>query len=290
MRDGRHIGTSPIAEVTNREIVAMLLGTEASAEKRPAARSAGVAEEVLLSARHLAVEPRIADASLDIRAGEVLGIAGVLGSGRTELLQALAGLRPVSGGTMTLRGEDYRPHSLRDARASGIFMTPEDRRGEGAVMMLGVDENLVMASWRSVSRAGVIDRRSMRAKVAASIRSLGIKVARPTEALGNLSGGNQQKVVIGKALNAAPRILLLDEPTRGVDVGAKAQLYALMRGAAERGLAVVFVSGEIEEFCEVCDRVLVLRNGRITAEVDGGDIRTDVLVELTVGERGAHTT
>ena len=125
-------------------------------------------------------------------------------------------------------------------------------------------------------------------RVAASIRSLGIKLAHPSETLGNLSGGNQQKVVIGKALNAGPRILLLDEPTRGVDIGAKRQIYGLMRDAAARGLAVVFVSGEIEEFCEVCDRVLILRGGRIAGELAGPAIQTEALTELTSGEQVLH--
>jgi ABC-type sugar transport system ATPase subunit len=286
MRDGRHIATTAVGDVTNRQIVEMLLGATQAEGETP--RSAPAKRSPLLSIRGLEVAPRIQDASFEIRAGEVLGIAGVLGSGRTELLQAIAGLRTIDGGSMTLSGSDFRPASLRDARANGIFMTPEDRRGEGAVMMLGIDENLVMASWGSVSRGGVIDRTAMRDKVTASIRALGIKLAHPSEPLGNLSGGNQQKVVIGKALNAAPRILLLDEPTRGVDIGAKRQIYQLMRKAAEDGLAVVFVSGEIEEFCEVCDRVLILRGGSITAEVEGEAIRTETLSELTTGEQGVH--
>ena len=287
MRDGRHIVTAPVAGVSNRQIVEMLLGGDQGATGT-ARRTTAAAGPALLAVDDLCVSPRIRGATLEIRAGEVLGIAGVLGSGRTELLQALAGLRAVDGGTMTLDGTPYRPATLREARAKGVFMTPEDRRAEGAVMMLGIDENLVMASWRSVSRGGVIDRKAMRDKVARSIRSLGIKLAHPGEALGNLSGGNQQKVVIGKALNAAPRVLLLDEPTRGVDVGAKRQIYQLMRTAAEGGLAVVFVSGEIEEFCEVCDRVLVLRDGRIAAEAAGDDIRTETLTDLTMGEQGLH--
>ena len=288
MRDGRHIATAPVADVSGRDIVDMLMGS-AQAEGgfvRSAATPAN--RRPLLSVRGLRVAPRIQDANLEVRAGEVLGIAGVLGSGRTELLQAIAGLRGIDGGTMTLDGRDFHPASLRDARENGVFMTSEDRRGEGAVMMIGIDENLVMANWRAVSRRGVIDRAAMRKTVAASIQSLGIKLAHPSEPLGNLSGGNQQKVVIGKALNAEPRILLLDEPTRGVDIGAKRHIYQLMRDAAERGLAVVFVSGEIEEFCEVCDRVLILRNGGMTAEVEGEAIRTETLTELTTGEQGVH--
>jgi sugar transport system ATP-binding protein len=153
-------------------------------------------------------------------------------------------------------------------------MTPEDRRREGAVVMLGIDENLVMANWRAVSRFGVISRNAQTSTVSKWVSRLGIKLTRHDEALANLSGGNQQKVVIGKALNTNPRLLLLDEPTRGVDVGAKAQIYALMREFANNGLAVVFVSGELEEFPGVCDRVLVLRDGRVTGEFMGDGIET----------------
>ncbi len=286
MRDGAHVKTASVDDVTDAEIVRLMLGEAEHREERarPAAATAG---RTLLSAHNLALPPKVRGATFDIRAGEVLGIAGVLGAGRTELLQALVGLRPLQGGEMTFEGRPYRPIDLRDARAAGIFMTQEDRRHEGAVMMLGIDENLVMASWRAVSRFGVIDRARMSETVARSIRQLGIKLAWPGEALSNLSGGNQQKVVIGKALNAEPRLLLLDEPTRGVDVGAKNQIYDLMRSLAKQGMGIVFVSGELEEFAGVCDRVIVLRNGTITAEVSGSAVTTQVLLDRTMGEEAA---
>ena len=170
--------------------------------------------------------------------------------------------------------------------AAGVVMTPEDRRG--AVVMLGIDENLVMANWRPVSRCGVISRSAQTNSVSKWVSRLGIKLARNDEALANLSGGNQQKVVIGKALTTNPRLLLLDEPTRGVDVGAKAQIYALMREFANNGLAVVFVSGELEEFPGVCDRVLVLRDGRVTGEFTGDGIETQQLLDRTMGENGGR--
>lgn len=287
MRDGRHIATGRVEDFTSRQVVELLLG--ADEEQAPPLRSNRPHPgPVVLSVRNLSVAPRVRAASFEIREGEVLGLAGVLGSGRTEILQALAGLRRFDAADIRLHGRDYRPARLDHAMAAGVFMTPEDRRGEGAVTMLGIDENLVMSSWASVSRGGIIDRAAMKRKVAGSIRSLGIKLARPTEALANLSGGNQQKVVIGKALNADPKVLLLDEPTRGVDIGAKRQIYRLMRKFADRGLSVVFVSGELEEFYEVCDRVIVLRAGAITAEISGHDITTQSLLDLMMGDQGAQ--
>ncbi|MFV0384326.1 sugar ABC transporter ATP-binding protein [Paracoccus sp. (in: a-proteobacteria)] len=285
MRDGAVIATSPVKGLSNADIVAMMLGEQPESATDGRAHSPATERRPsLMTVDGLSVAPRVRDASFDIRAGEVLGIAGVLGSGRTEILQALAGLRPFEARAITLDGRDFRPAGLRDAMAQGVVMTPEDRRNLGAVVMLGVDENLVMASWPNVSRRGVIDRPAMRRRVADSINALGIKLARPSEALSNLSGGNQQKVVIGKALNAEPRILLLDEPTRGVDVGAKAQIYRLMRDLADRGMAVVFVSGEVEEIPEVCDRVVVLRGGTISAGLSGHDITTERLLDLTMGD------
>ena len=290
MRDGAHVRTAPVTDVTDAEIVRLMLGdTELRGERAPpgSGREAG---KIILSARNISLLPKVQDASFDIRAGEVLGIAGVLGAGRTELLQGLVGLRTLQSGGMTFEGKPYKPADLRDARATGVFMTQEDRRHGGAVMMLGIDENLVMASWQNVSRFGVIDRVKMGDVVMRSIRQLGIKLSRPGEALSNLSGGNQQKVVIGKALNAGPRLLLMDEPTRGVDVGAKHQIYDLMRSLADNGMGIVFVSGEIEEFAGVCDRVIVLRDGTITAELDGRAVETQALLDLTMGEGAASGT
>jgi sugar transport system ATP-binding protein len=284
MRDGRHIATGSVEEFSSHQVVEMLLGTkdQRDNQRRPAQPQIA---PVIFSVKNLSVAPRVIGASFEIREGEVLGIAGVLGSGRTEILQALAGLRPFKADTAELHGRNYRPNTLAQAMTCGVIMTPEDRRTEGAITMLGIDENLVMSNWPSVSRFGVIRRAEMIKKVAESIRSLGIKLARPGEALANLSGGNQQKVVIGKALNANPKILLLDEPTRGVDIGAKRQIYQLMRQFADRGFAAVFVSSELEEFNDVCDRVIVLRSGRITAELSGENINTQRLVDLTMGEQ-----
>ena len=284
MRDGAQVGTDTIDVMPSSRVIELMLGSAAVGERAPPAQAA-TARRVVMSVHGLEVPPRIAAASFELRAGEVLGIAGVLGSGRTELLQALAGLRSMAGGEVTLEGKRYRPASLREAIGRGVFMTSEDRRGEGAVTMLGIDENLMMASWGAVSSHGVIDRTRMARHVASSVSMLGIKLARTDAPLAQLSGGNQQKVVIGKALNAKPEVLLLDEPTRGVDIGAKEQIYALMREVAASGMAVVFVSGELEEFPAICDRVLVLREGRIEAEITGDDIAAQHLLDLAMGDK-----
>jgi sugar transport system ATP-binding protein len=287
MRDGRHVGTAKVSEISDSEIVKLMLGDEAARARPTGGRQASNGANILV-ARDVTIYPRIKNASFEVRAGEILGLAGVLGSGRTELLQALAGIRPLNAGTLELDGKPYRPANLRAAKAAGVVMTPEDRRGEGAVVILGIDENLVMANWRAISRFGVISPSAQANTVSKWVSRLGIKLTRYDEALANLSGGNQQKVVIGKAMNTNPRLLLLDEPTRGVDVGAKAQIYALMREFAINGLAVVFVSGELEEFPGVCDRVLVLRDGRVTGEFMGEGIQTQQLLDMTMGENGGR--
>ena len=285
MRDGAHVRTASVDHVSDAEMIRLMLGDTQHREDRLRFPSSATSCGILLSARDLALPPKVTGASFDIRAGEVLGIAGVLGSGRTELLQALVGLRPLQAGEMWLNGEPYKPADLRQAQTAGIFMTQEDRRHQGGVMMLGTDENLVMASWKAVSRFGVIKRASMSDTVTRSIRQLDIKLSQPRDALSTLSGGNQQKVLIGKALNARPRLLLLDEPTRGVDVGAKGQIYELMRRLADEGLGVVFVSGELEEFEDICDRVLVLRDGSIDGELSGSAITTQSLLDRTISGR-----
>jgi simple sugar transport system ATP-binding protein len=237
------------------------------------------AGDVALSVAGLTIPHRVLDATFEVREGEVVGLAGLLGSGRTEILRAIVGAQHGATGTISLGGKPLRRRSIRSTRAAGIFLTPEDRRAEGAVVMLGVDENLVMGNWKKVATAGVIRRERMRETVTATIKKLSIKVPRIDVEISTLSGGNQQKVVIGKALNTEPRILLMDEPTRGVDVEAKAQIYTLIRRLAASGIGILVVSSETEELLQVCDRILVLRSGRIHENLPIRDVTRDALFE-----------
>ena len=277
MRDGRNVGDLDAGEATPQRIVELMVGDAEPGD--PVEAIPTTPGDVALQVRHLRIPRRVDDATFDVREGEVVGLAGLLGSGRTEILRAIVGAGPDATGDVLLGGKKLTSRTIRTTRAAGIVLTPEDRRAEGAVVSLGVDENLVMASWGRVSTAGVIDGKAVSGVVKKSIRNLAIKVARDNAEVATLSGGNQQKVIIGKALNTRPRVLLMDEPTRGVDVEAKAQMYTLIRKLASDGLGVLVVSSETEELLDVCDRILVLRSGRIHENLPIGDVTRDSLFE-----------
>lgn len=282
MRDGRKVGDLDLASTTTTEMIDLMLGeTSRDTERVLEPLSAG---RVLAEVRGLRVEPKLTDVDLDVREGEVLGIAGVLGSGRTELLQVIAGVRAADSGTVHVDGTRVDGRGGRRARELGVGLTPEDRKSDGIVPELGLDENLVLSDLGSVSTAGVLSRSRVAAAAREAMTTMSIKSASPRLAVGSLSGGNQQKVVIGRWVHAGSRLLLLDEPTRGVDVRAKAQIYDLVRRLAADGRAVVFVSSEMEELNLVCDRVVVLNGGRIVSEHHAPHIETDQLLLAAIAE------
>lgn len=273
MRDGAVVETTPVRGATTARIVSLMLGHDEQEQARPDSR-VDRSGAPLLSVRGLSVAPKIDDVSFDVHPGEVLGLAGLMGSGRTEILRALAGFAP-SGGTVAIDGAPVARPTPRAMKRLGVGITPEDRKGEGVVPLLGVSENMVMTWFGGASKAGTVLPSRVSAIGSGLIERFSIKAARPDTPIVNLSGGNQQKAVIGRWLHAGSRILLLDEPTRGVDVEAKAQIYRIVRELAGKGAAVVFVSSELEELPLVCDRVLALRGGRLEGEFTGDDITLD---------------
>ncbi|GAA1019959.1 hypothetical protein Aple_037160 [Acrocarpospora pleiomorpha] len=208
----------------------------------------------------------------------------MLGSGRTETLHALAGLDHPEAGEIRLRGQAVPLGAFAAMLRRGLGITPENRRRDGIVPLMGVDENIVMSDLRQVSRYGVLDRGALRRAARALIDRLAIKTARPGTPIGTLSGGNQQKAVLARWLHAGSDVLLLDEPTRGVDVEAKRQIYDQMRRLTDDGRAVVFVSSEVEELADVCDRVVVLRGGRAVAELSGEQIELNRVLAIAIAE------
>lgn len=274
MRDGRVVGTMPLKNTATSEIIRLMLGSV----PRPTPRAAAKVGHTVLSVRGLAMRPKLRQIDFDLRAGEVLGIAGLLGSGRTETLEGVAGLRGLDAGEVSIEGHTTKRPRYRTMLAHGLGFAPEDRKERGTVPFLGVDENTVLTDTRPISRAGVLNRRKVGRAASRIIERLGVRTARPTTPIVTLSGGNQQKVVIGRWIHAGSRILLLDEPTRGVDVEAKVQIYDLIRALAAEGRAIVFVSSEIEELDQVCDRVIVLREGVIVAEHAQPDLTPETLL------------
>lgn len=274
MRDGRIIETVDVEGADTQEIVHLMLG--GSGNEYVAVVPAAPGPEIL-RVDNLSVLPKITDVSFSLRAGEVLGIAGLLGSGRTEILEAIMGVRPTNGGSVSIDDRGIPGRNFREMKALGFGFTPESRKDAGIVPLLGVDENTVATDWGSVTRNGILQPGLIAEATRRVIQRLHVKTARTDSAISTLSGGNQQKVVIGRWVHAGSRVLLLDEPTRGVDVEAKAQIYQIVRELAAEGKAVLFVSSEIEELPLVCDRVLVLREGRIAEEMQAPDIHQDAI-------------
>ena len=280
LRDGRHIATDEVANLSSRRVAELISGDEdISAELEHRDRRDA---PVVLRVEDLTVPNRLAGVTLSLHEGEVLGIAGLLGSGRTELLESVFGLRHDAEGRVEVNGRHMPRRSPRRLLAQRVAYTSEDRKGSGIVPLLGVGENLLLTA-----RGRVLPRFWLRAlkevrMVGESMQALSIRASSSAQEIGTLSGGNQQKGVIGRALTAQMRILLLDEPTRGVDLHAKAQIYRLIRGLADDGVSSIFVSSELEEIAEVCDRVLILRDGRIHEELIGREATAERILALAM--------
>jgi ribose transport system ATP-binding protein len=273
MRDGKFIAATPYRETTHDELVRRMVGRERG--QRFARKSTPQSDEVLrvrnLSLRHATRDGDyvIRDLSFHLRRGEVLGIFGLMGAGRSELLQTIFGLHARSStGTVAIDGRNIAIGTPRDAIRAGIALAPEDRKTEGLVLTMSVLENAGLSCLEKTSRLGMLRPGAERALVGSYVRRLAVKTPSLDAPVRNLSGGNQQKVVVSKWLATDPKVLLLDEPTRGVDINAKRELYDLIDELAQSGLGVVFVSSELPELLAIADRILVLAEGRITAEFD----------------------
>ncbi|MFD1719552.1 sugar ABC transporter ATP-binding protein [Georgenia deserti] len=283
LRDGEHVGTVDIAGADPSEVIRLMIGrsVEEIFPRRPAP-----AGDVRLTVRGLAVprdplSPRREPAGIDleVRRGEILGLAGLLGSGRTELLEALYGLAGEKlTGTVEIDGSPVRLTSPRRALRLGIGLVPEDRRAAGLVMQQSVGANIVLSALRELARLGLRRRSGERSAVRASIERLSIKTPTGEAIVGTLSGGNQQKVVFARNLLREPRILLLDEPTRGVDIGAKSEVYHLLADLTETGLSVLVASSEVGELVGLCDRIAVLRGGRVVDTFDRSEADEETIL------------
>ncbi|MCF7673895.1 MAG: sugar ABC transporter ATP-binding protein [Akkermansiaceae bacterium] len=260
MRDGHHVATRPAAELAERELIRLMVGRD------PAQRAAvpGNPGAPVLEVRGLTLPGRFHDVSFTLRRGEILGVGGLMGAGRTEVANALYGLAPATVGEIRVAGKTVRIASPADALKAGIALVTEDRKRFGLVPRMSVQQNLSLASMRT----RWIDRRAEAAVADDQIRKFSIKAAGRDQPVVNLSGGNQQKVVIAKALLTEPEILILDEPTRGIDVGAKAEIHSLISRLARTGKAILVISSELPELLSLSDRLLVMREGEVTAELD----------------------
>jgi rhamnose transport system ATP-binding protein len=284
LRDGETVESCTRDQVDRAGLIKMMVGRELSAVFPKRTISLG---EVALEVRHLSHRPTgVADVSFSVRQGEILGVAGLVGSGRTQLAEILFGLTPADAGEIRVHGKEgtIRLTSPRDAIDAGIAYVPEDRRQHGVVLEMSVASNASLASLQAVSSRGLIDRGREQAAAERYVHQFRIKTPSVSADVGTLSGGNQQKVALARWLSTDPSILILDEPTQGVDVGSKAEIHSLMQTLAEQGLAIIMISSELPEILGMSDRIAVMRAGRIRGVLDRADATQASVLALALDE------
>jgi rhamnose transport system ATP-binding protein len=293
LRDGRLIDTRPTAELSRVELIRLMVGREIPEMTQPAGpadQKPGVPDEPVLALRDLSMPGAVRDISLAVNAGEIVGLAGLVGAGRSELARAVAGVERSSHGSVLVSGRPLRGGSVRAAIDAGVVLVPEDRRLQGLVLPLPVSANMTLAVLRRLSRLGFTSSARERPLVQRFISELGIRTPHADAPAATLSGGNQQKALLGKWLAARPRVLLLDEPTRGVDVGAKREIYAHIRRLAAQGLAVLLISSDLPEILALSDRVLVMRAGTIAGELPRAAATEEAVLALAVPDAAAQAS
>jgi rhamnose transport system ATP-binding protein len=280
LRDGGLVGTIPIAQASEAALVSMMVGRSID---RLFPKEAVAIGATVLELRGLSYRDEVVDASLALRSGEILGIAGLIGSGRTELALTIFGITPATAGEIRIDGAPVTVDSPQTARRLGIAYIPEDRGQQGLIRSQTIRENIALAVLDSLVTGIVVSRARETALARDFMRLLGVRARGPGQVVRQLSGGNQQKVVLGKWLATKPRILIMDEPTRGIDVGAKAEIHALMSRLAGEGLAILMISSELPEVLGMSDRVLVMSEGRIVAGFDRAQATAEVVGAAMTG-------
>ncbi len=280
-RDGRSVHSGELAAITTDQIIHHMVGREVSSIYERQTLPPG---DELLCVEALSVKSKLENISLTLRAGEIVGLAGLVGAGRTELCRAIFGIDRVDSGRIRVKGRQVAIGSPQQAVANGIALVTEDRQRTGVALRLPIASNVVMANLAAVSRAGVVDGGEEGRVTTSYIDKLRIRASSARQLVGRLSGGNQQKVVIAKWLFRDAHVFLFDEPTRGIDVGAKAEVFELMDSLARSGAALLMVSSELPELLQVADRIVVMRHGRITGEVSRGATQADILRLATLNQ------
>jgi rhamnose transport system ATP-binding protein len=283
LRDGQSVETRAMAGTTKQDLIRLMVGRELDAVFPP---SETAPSEVALEVRELSCRSLgVQSVSLSVRRGEIVGLAGLVGSGRTQFAEALFGLAPMDGGEVSLYGKKVHIHSAADAVALGIAYVPEDRRRHGVILGMPVAANTTLASLGRISKNGFLHFAKEQKAALSFISRLGVKTPSPETLAGNLSGGNQQKVALARWLMTDPKILILDEPTQGIDVGAKSEIYQLIRQLAASGLAILMISSETEEILGMSDRVAVMAKGRIAGILEGSSATPYNILELALGHQ-----
>ncbi|MDI9520272.1 MAG: sugar ABC transporter ATP-binding protein [Bacillota bacterium] len=284
LRDGLKIATAPKSEMTRKKLISLMVGREVSDERMLGEGGS----DVVLEVKNICKKGNFEDVSFTLKKGEILGITGLVGAGRTETIQALFGLNEPDSGEIWLEGKKISPKSPAEAEKLGIAFVPESRQTEGLILQQNVENNITLPILEKFANKLMrIDFKKRRTRAEELIKQLDVRPNYPHMETSKLSGGNQQKIVIAKWLATNPKILIVDEPTNGIDVGAKTEIHKLLRSLADQGMAVIMVSSELPEILAVSDRVLVMRQGRVSAIVDGADADQELLMSHSV-QGGLH--
>lgn len=279
LRDGAYITTKEISDTSREELIRYMVGRTLS-QTYPKRQC--VSEEVVLEAKSLSGNG-VRDISFQLHRGEILGLGGLVGAGRTELCEMLFGCYPIQSGTLLLHGKPIRPNSPADAAAHGIALVPEDRKKHGIIGIMSVGDNLTLSNLKNLRKGAVIDRKKAVRYAQKQVSALEIKTPGLSQKTKNLSGGNQQKVILGRWLGPDPEILIFDEPTRGIDVGAKAEIYKLMSEFVESGKSILMVSSDMEELLGMSDRLVVLTKGRYSTTLTHDQFSQETVLKYSSG-------
>ncbi|HRW49902.1 MAG: sugar ABC transporter ATP-binding protein [Caldilinea sp.] len=281
LRDGQYIATVPAAQTDRNSLIAMMVGRELTnlfpKEDAPIG-------EVVLSVRNLTRNGIVHDVSFDLRRGEILGLSGLMGAGRTEVIEGIFGIKPIDAGTITIMGKEVQIKSPTDAIRHGMALLTEDRKLTGIMGVLSVRDNMMIASLESYAKAGFLNKKIINETCAREKTRLELKTPSMDQLIRNLSGGNQQKVLVSRWLLTVPEILILDEPTRGIDVGAKSEIHRLMSKLAQEGKAIIMISSELPEILGMSDRVLVMHDGRVGGEFARKDATQENIMRAATGQ------
>ena len=282
LRDGVRVLTESLAQVTPVQIVEAIVGRTSAAHLVHLDRSSKISKEIVLEVENLSSGTKLVDVSFSVQKGEILGLAGLMGSGRTELLNTIFGVAKANTGTIRIYGKQVKISSPREAIKNRIALIPEDRRSQGLVLDHPVTENLTLPIIDSLKSRGFLSTKKILQKSLEIIQQFAIKAAQPSIRVGALSGGNQQKVVIGKWLATDPSILMMDEPTAGVDIGTKSEILDLVRAIADSGKSVILSSSELPELLAVSDRILVLKDGKVLTSLQRNEIPNEEFLQLAI--------
>jgi ribose transport system ATP-binding protein len=283
LKDGRYVATRRVADVTMDDLVKLMIGRDLKDVYPKRTVPPG---DVLLEVSHLSQPKLLRDISFQLRAGEIIGFAGIVGSGRTELARAIFGADP-SAGEMRIAGKPYKPHSPAAAIRNGVALVTEDRKAQGLFLQLNVRINTTISGLRLLTRMGIINFTKELTLVNRMIRELRIKTPTPSFLVVNMSGGNQQKVVLARWLSVGTQVFLMDEPTRGIDVGSKSEIYQLMDNLTKQGVGIIMISSELPEVLGMSDRIMVMRQGRIVKELSRAEASEETVMQYAVGSAGA---